>query len=117
MHLDSNPLNDLCDMIGREATVVIVRLYVKQTSLQLAQLEKIFPEGVAEDQQMIVHKLCGGSLEIGTDHLSRLCHALETDLRKTHRPLSPEMLEQLRTSAQETIEALAQWLGEPPPSH
>jgi HPt (histidine-containing phosphotransfer) domain-containing protein len=111
MHLDSGALHQLSETVGPQTTATVVRLFIAETRKHFAQLEAIGSSGTEDDQRRIVHKLRGGGLELGTEDLTRLCDALETELRRSPRPLREDELEQLRASVRDTLLALECWLG------
>jgi HPt (histidine-containing phosphotransfer) domain-containing protein len=112
MLIDYATLNELGSMLGQEQLTALVRLYLKHTRATFMLVVETGANATPAAHRHAVHSLRGGSLQLGTDALVSLCGRVESDLRATERLLTSDEIECLRTTFEDTHEALTRWLGE-----
>ena len=79
--IDRSVVAELCEEIGRDGTVEILRVFLDETRQRLVQLKKLSDAGDRAALEVEAHTLKGAAGAMGFERVATLAKALELDAR------------------------------------
>ena len=108
MFIDTDQLQSIRDM-DDALLVELVDVWRTQSLSILAQIARPEYSDKAAENERLLHKLCGGSRQLGAVELGNLARELE-DAVIAGRPVMPAQLEELRGLFERSAKAINLWM-------